>query len=287
MHVVVCGSGGMLAADVSAVFNQRGHKITDLSIKDLDITELEAVRVKLRTLKPCLVFNAAGYTNVDGCEYDPDLAYQVNCLGARNLAVASEELGVPIVHISTDYVFGGKSSRPYREYDSADPVNTYGRSKYDGELMVRHHCPHHYIVRTSWLFGNHGNNFIQTMLRLAGQRDSLRVVDDQMGSPTYTRDLAEAITELVEKPAYGTYHLTNSDCCTWFTFAQEIFKIAGVNNINVESISTKQLDRPAERPRYSVLDNYLWRLDGHIALRSYKDALTDYLAEAGILKGGS
>lgn len=285
MHVVICGSGGMLATDVSMVFNQRGHQVTDLSIKDLDITKLEAVQLKLKALQPDLVFNASGYTNVDQCESKSDLAYQVNCLGVRNLAIVSDELGAIIVHMSTDYVFGGKGNKPYREYDSVNPLNIYGKSKYDGELMVRQHCRRHYIVRTSWLFGNHSNNFVLNMLRLAKEQDFLRVVNDQIGSPTYTRDLAEAIAELVEKPTYGTYHLTNSDCCTWYTFAKEILVLAEINNVSVEPITTEQLNRPAERPRYSVLDNYVWCLDGHKALRSYRDALVDYLAEEGLRKG--
>lgn len=282
MHVVVCGSGGMLAADVCTVFNRRGYQVTGLSSKELDITGPEEVRVKLKELQPDLVFNAAGYTHVDQCESQADLAYRVNCLGARNLAIVADELDVALVYISTDYVFGGKGGKPYREYDPVNPLNVYGKSKYDGELMVRQHCRRHYIIRTSWLFGCHGNNFVKTMLRLAKERESLQVVNDQTGSPTYTRDLAEAIAELVEKPTYGTYHLTNSDCCTWFTFTQEILESAGINNIRVEPITTEQLNRPAERPRYSVLDNYIWRLDGRQALPSYRDALKAYLAEENI-----
>lgn len=285
MQVVVCGSGGMLAADVSAIFSQRGHQVTNLRIEDLDITKLEAVRLKLKALQPDLVFNAAGYTKVDECESDPDLAYQVNCLGARNLAIIADELDAAIVHISTDYVFGGKGSKPYREYDSVNPRSIYGKSKLDGELMVRHHCRRHYIVRTAWLFGYQGNYFVRTMLRSAQEQEVLKVVNDQMGSPTYTRDLAEAIAELVENPTYGTYHLTNSGSCTWFTFTQEILELAGINNVKVEPITTEQLNRPAERPSYSVLDNYVWRLEGHPALRPYREALIDYLGEEGLHKG--
>jgi len=286
VHVVVCGSGGMLATDVSMIFNQRGHQVSDLSIKDLDITKLEEVRFRLKALQPDLVFNASGFTNVDQCESEPDLAYQVNCLGTRNLAVVSDELGAAMVHMSTDYVFEGKSNKPYREYDSVNPLNIYGKSKYDGELMVRQHCRHHYIVRTSWLFGNRSNNFVLTMLRLAKERKLLSVVNDQMGSPTYTKDLADAIAELVEKPAFGTYHLTNSDCCTWFRFTQEILELAEIGNVSVEPITTEQLKCPAKRPKYSVLDNYVWRLDGHKVLRSYREALIAYLVEEGLRRGG-
>ncbi|AGA68978.1 dTDP-4-dehydrorhamnose reductase [Desulfitobacterium dichloroeliminans LMG P-21439] len=286
MKVIVCGAGGMLATDVSAIFSQRGHQVTNLRSEDLDITKLEAVRAKLKALQPDLVFNAAAYTNVDECESKPDLAYQVNCLGIRNLAIIANELNAALVHISTDYVFGGQGNKPYREYDPVNPRSVYGKSKLDGELMVRQHCRRHYIVRTAWLFGYYGNNFVRTMLRLAKEQEYLRVVNDQRGSPTYTRDLAKAIADLVDKPTYGTYHLTNSGNCTWYTYTQEIMELAGMNNVKVEPITTQQLSRPAERPSYSVLDNYVWRLDGHQALRPYREALLDYLEEEGLSRRG-
>ncbi|MEL1134482.1 dTDP-4-dehydrorhamnose reductase [Desulfitobacterium sp. THU1] len=285
MKVVVCGAGGMLASDVSTIFDQRGHRVTNLSSEDLDITKLEAVRVKLKDLQPDLVFNAAAYTNVDACESKPELAYQVNCLGTRNLAIIADKIDAALVHISTDYVFGGQGNKPYREYDPVNPQSVYGKSKLDGELMVRQHCRRHYIVRTAWLFGYYGNNFVRTMLRLAKEHEYLRVVNDQRGSPTYTRDLAIAIADLVEKDTYGTYHLTNGGSCTWFTYTQEIMELAGLNNVKLEPITTQQLDRPAERPRYSVLDNYVWRLDGHQPLRPYREALVDYLEQEGLIRG--
>lgn len=279
MRIAVCGAGGMLATDIIEVFNQKGHDTIALSIDELDITDLQQVRLKLTELKPDLVFNAAAYTNVDGCESEPDLAYRVNCLGPRNLAVAAAELDAAIVHISTDYVFGGSGHKPYREYDPVNPQSVYGKSKLDGEILVRNNCRCHYIVRTAWLFGIHGNNFVRTMLRLAKEKEVISVVNDQLGSPTYTRDLAEAIATLVEAPTYGTYHLTNSDACTWFEFTKEIFGQAGIEHVKVEPITTEGLNRPANRPRYSVLDNYMWRMDGYPALRSYKEALREYLLQ--------
>lgn len=279
MKVVVCGTGGMLATDVIDIFQSRGHEVIGLTIDDLDITDLNPVIAKMQELQPEIVFNAAAFTNVDGCETEQDLAYKVNAIGPRNLAIAADKVGAALVHISTDYVFGGIGQTPFREYDPVNPQSVYGKSKLDGEIMVRNNCRRHYIVRTAWLFGINGNNFVKTMIRLGQERDVLTVVNDQMGSPTYTRDLAEAIASLIEKPTYGTYHLTNSDECTWFEFTQEILHQAGIEGTKVEPITTEELNRPANRPRYSVLDNYMWRMDGHAPLRSYKQALAAYLQE--------
>jgi dTDP-4-dehydrorhamnose reductase len=277
LKVAICGAGGMLATDVREVFQQRGHEVFDLTINDLDITDITMVREKFSTIKPDVIFNAAAYTNVDGCESEPDLAYKVNSLGPRNLAIAANEAGAALVHISTDYVFGGVGNTPYREYDLTNPQSVYGKSKLDAELFVRNLCPRHYIVRTAWLFGINGNNFVRTMLRLAAERDTLTVVDDQLGSPTFTYDLAIALADLIEKPTYGTYHLTNGGECTWFEFTREILRQAGIEGVEVKPMTTEQLNRPANRPRYSVLDNYVWSMDGRVPLRNYREALADYL----------
>lgn len=277
MKVAVCGAGGMLATDVIEVFRQKGHEVIGLSIDDMDITRIQAVLEKLQAVRPDIIFNAAAFTNVDGCESEPDLAYKVNAIGPRNLAIAAEGLDAALIHISTDYIFGGAGNKPYREYDQVNPRSVYGKSKLDGEIMVRSHCSRHYIVRTAWLFGMHGNNFVRTMLRLAGERELLSVVNDQLGSPTYTRDLAQATALLIEKPAYGTYHITNGDACTWFEFTREILRQAGLEHVKVEPTTTEQLKRPADRPRYSVLDNYMWRLEGYAPLRPYYEALQEYL----------
>lgn len=283
MKVLVCGAKGMLGTDMCQIFSQEGHVVTGLDIGEIDITRLADVRQTLKELKPELIINAAAYTNVDGCEQEPDLAYRVNALGPRNLAIGAEETGAALIHISTDYVFGGRGNRPYREYDPILPASVYGKSKADGEEMVRNHCRRHYIVRTAWLFGVNGNNFVKTMLRLAGERDVLTVVNDQVGSPTYTCDLGEALAKLCQEPAYGTYHLTNGGSCTWFEFTREILRQAGVSGVRVEPITTEELGRPADRPRYSVLDNYIWRMDGRSPLRPYQEALTDYLKQTKVI----
>ncbi|KNZ70037.1 dTDP-4-dehydrorhamnose reductase [Thermincola ferriacetica] len=276
MHILITGSNGMLGHALTAVLSQQ-HKLTGLDLPDLDITNLSAVKSAVSFHQPDLIINAAAYTDVDGCETNVDHAFAVNALGPRNLAVVCNELNIPMVHISTDYVFDGTAASPYRETDKPNPRSVYGKSKLLGEQYVRELTNKHYIIRTSWLFGENGKNFVATMLRLAKERDEIGVVNDQTGSPTYTRDLANAISELIQQPAYGTYHITNSGTCTWYQFAREIFRQAGINKVRVKPITTEEINRPAPRPRYSVLDNYLWRLQGMRPLRQYKDALTDYL----------
>lgn len=276
MHILITGSGGMLGHALTAVLSQQ-HKLTGLDLPGLDITNLSAVKSAVSFHQPGLVINAAAYTDVDGCETNIDHAFAVNALGPRNLAVVCNELNIPLVHISTDYIFDGTGSVPYKESDQPNPQSVYGKSKLLGEQQVRELTDKHYIIRTSWLYGRHGRNFVDTMLRLAREQDEISVVNDQVGSPTYSVDLAEAIAGLITEPAYGTYHITNSGACSWYEFALEIFRQAGIEQIKVKPITTEELNRPATRPRYSVLDNYIWRLQGKKPLRHYKEALKDYL----------
>ncbi len=276
MHIIITGSNGMLGHALTAVLSKQ-HKLTGFDLPDLDITNLSALKTSLALEKLDLIINAAAYTDVDGCESNADLAFAVNATGPRNLAVVANELNIPLVHISTDYVFDGMSTVPYKESDIPNPQSVYGKSKLSGEQHVRELYSKHYIIRTSWLYGEHGKNFVATMLRLAQERDELGVVDDQTGSPTYTLDLARAIAELITEPAYGTYHITNSGTCTWYEFTLEIFRKAGIGGVRVNPITTEEINRPAPRPRNSVLDNYNWRMQGHHPLRHYKEALADYL----------
>ncbi len=277
MRVLVTGSRGMLGTDLMKALNKR-HMAVGLDIEELNITDLTQTLKTVKELAADVVINCAAYTNVDGCETNEEQAYKVNAIGPRNLAVACNELGAALVHISTDYVFPGTSSRPYREDDPIGPKSVYGWSKLAGENNVRALCSRHYIVRTSWLFGQHGPNFVKTMLRLAAERTELTVVNDQTGSPTYTGDLAAALIDLIAQPAYGTYHLTNSGTCTWYEFTKEILQDAGITGVDVKPISTEELNRPAPRPAFSVLDNFNWVLQGFKPLRHYREALGDYLA---------
>ncbi|MCL6581677.1 MAG: dTDP-4-dehydrorhamnose reductase [Firmicutes bacterium] len=276
MRVVVLGAGGMLGRDVVRVLGGC-HEVTAATRRDCDVTDLDQVVGLVRRVGPDVVINAAAFTKVDACETETATAYAVNALGARNAAVASRRVGAALVHFSTDYVFDGLKGAPYDEFDPPAPLSVYGRSKLAGESLVRSLCPEHYIVRTQWLYGRGGTNFVATIRRLARGGAQLRVVDDQFGSPTWTQDLAAAVARLIERPRYGTYHLTNSGECSWFEFAQEIVGRVGLEG-HLLPVSSSELDRPARRPAYSVLDNLVWRLEGEPPLRHYREALAEFLS---------
>lgn len=284
MRVLITGAGGMLGQDLLRTFCHQD--VTGVDRSKLDITDLRAVRHWVRSVQPEVVINAAAFTNVDACEATPDRAFAVNAVGAQNLAIAAQEMGVAIVQFSTDYVFSGISARPYREYDTTGPLSVYGQSKLAGERLVAQLCRRHYIVRTAWLYGRGGKNFVRTMLELGSTRDFVQVVNDQIGSPTYTMDLAQGIESLVSTTAYGTYHVTNGGSCSWYQFAQEIFAYAQMPT-HVEAISTAELKRAAPRPAYSVLDNQLWRLQGLGPLRPYENALKAYMQSGMAGAGGT
>lgn len=274
MRVLLTGASGMLGMDLQTAFQD--VDLISLTREELDVADDVAVQHRVNTLRPDLIVNAAAFTKVDDCETQIDSAYAVNALGPRNLAVAAQANGAALVQVSTDYVFPGTSDRPYRECDVTGPKSEYGRSKLAGELWVQSLCQRHYIVRTSWLYGENGPNFVKTMLRIGREQGKARVVDDQIGSPTYTVDLAGAIRQLVERPVYGIYHLSNQGTCSWHQFAAHIFAIAGVA-VDLQTMKSDELTRPAPRPLYSVLDNQMWRLSGFAPLRHYREALKSYL----------
>lgn len=286
MKILITGANGMLGHDLKKVLCTDNYLV--LGTRDVfDITDIDNTIKFIAENRPDAVIHAAAYTDVDGCESNIEQAYKVNGLGARNVAVACQNVNAAMVYISTDYVFDGNKGSSYTEYDKANPMNIYGKSKLAGENYVKEICTRHYIVRTSWLFGLNGKNFVTTMLNLAKTKNEISVVDDQFGSPTYTFDLAQAIAKLIQRPTYGTFHITNSEFCTWNQFAKEIFEcwqqISYCDNNSeekhtlVKPITTEELNRPASRPKYSVLENYNWQLEGYEKLRSYKDALKDYL----------
>lgn len=273
---MIIGSEGMLGHDLVDVLSLE-HDISTTTIWTLDITDINKTIETVRNINPDVVVHAAAFTDVDGSESKADLAYQVNAIGTRNVAVACRETDSALVYICTDYVFDGTKGSPYYEYDQTNPLSVYGKTKHLGEVYIRDLLDKFYIVRTSWLYGFHGPNFITTMLKLAETHDKISVVGDQIGSPTYTLDLAKAIAQLIEKPAYGIYHVTNSDHCSWFEYAQLIFEIAG-KKVELDPVTTEEFGSPAPRPKYSVLENYNWKMEGFDKIRSYKEALKDYMS---------
>ena len=275
MKVLIIGSEGMLGHDLVDTLSAE-NEISTTTIDTLDITDINKTIKTVKEINPDVVVHAAAFTNVDGSESNPDLAYKVNVLGTRNVAVACSEADSALVYICTDYVFDGTKGSPYYEYDQTNPLSVYGKTKHLGEVYIRDILNKFYIVRTAWLYGFHGPNFVTTMLNLAKTNDSISVVNDQIGSPTYTVDLANAIASLIKKPAYGIYHVTNSEHCSWYEYAQEIFDIAGID-IELKPVTTEEFSSPAPRPKYSVLENYNWKMEGFQEIRSYKEALRAYM----------
>jgi len=276
MKILVTGACGMLAADLLPAL--AGHELMPLTYEQLDICGLSAVTDAVRTAKPQVIINCAAYTKVDACETEADLAYAVNGRAPGNLAAAAEEVSADLLHVSTDYVFDGTKGAAYVEDDAVNPLSVYGKSKLEGEENVSKY-DRHYIVRTQWLYGHNGPNFVKTMLRLAAERPEVRVVADQFGSPTTTHDLACAIAELIKTGAYGTYHITNSGQTSWHGFARDIFELAGVTT-PLFPIQTEEYPTPAKRPAFSPLENRNWLALGKAPLRGYKEALEAYMKAA-------
>jgi dTDP-4-dehydrorhamnose reductase len=270
--ILVVGSKGMLGQELMGLL---GSAARGVDVGEIDITDLESVQRVLLTLKPRVVVNAAAYTDVDGCETQTELALQVNGEGVAHLAMISKVIGAKLVQVSTDYVFDGGKGSPYQEDDAPAPLSIYGESKLAGEMNARFN-PDHLIVRTQWLYGHAGKNFVETMLKLAGERSELTVVDDQVGSPTWTYDLALAIKALIEKGCSGTYHAANAGFVSWNGFAREIFRLAGLDVV-VSPMSTAALGRPAARPLYSTLDCGKLEQDTGLVPEPWQEALKRYL----------
>jgi dTDP-4-dehydrorhamnose reductase len=281
MRITIIGANGQLGMDLMAAFAK--DECIGLTHADIEISDLDSVNRVLTTLRPEVVVNTAAYHKVDDCEKFPERSYQINAIGALNLAKVAESLGVPLVHISTDYVFDGEKKAPYVESDLPHPLNTYAVTKVAGEQYVRANAPKHFIVRSSGLYGHNpcrakgGRNFIDTMLKLAAEKPEVRVVNDEILTPTYTHHLALQIRELVKTEAYGLYHATNNEWCSWYEFAEEIFRIAGVTT-PLLPVSAKEFPAPIKRPSYSVLENAGLQKIGIDKMPVWKESLAAYFA---------
>ncbi len=287
MKVLVIGANGQLGADLCKALE--GFEVIGLTHQEVEVCNFKLTKEVLTNLKPDVIINTAAYLKVDECESNEEKAYLVNAIGSRNVAVISEELGAKLIYISTDYVFGEqvKVGLPLKEFDSPAPLNVYGRSKLAGESFVKHLCHKYFIVRTSALFGmrgasGKGGNFVETVIRLASEERELKVVDDQVFSPTYTKDLARKISELLPTGYYGVFHITNRGACSWHDFAKEVVKLAGFKT-SVIPVSSREHPQKARRPSYSVLDNYHLRLLGMDDMRPWQEALQDYMKEKGYI----
>ena len=274
LRILITGLSGMLGVDLCEILREE-HEVVGFDLKEFpsvtfsspllrqgDITRIDEVREVFNEVLPQMVIHTAAYTDVDGCEKNPGRAHEINALGTKNVCLASRDLAIPVMYISTDFVFDGKKSTPYLESDEPHPMGAYGRSKLAGEKCVKTLLKQYFVV---------------TILRLAREKKELTVVDDQVFSPTYAKDLARKIGDLVLARSYGVYHITNSGNCSWYEFAEEILGVAGVKGVRVKPITSQELDRPAPRPKFSVLENYhLGQVLGS-AMRDWKEALRDYM----------
>lgn len=281
MKILITGANGQLGRELTKQYSNKSVELILTDVQDLDITKGEEVYNFVNKVEPDVIINCAAHTAVDKCESDVDNAYKINTIGPKNLAQAAYSIGAEIVQVSTDYVFNGTINKELNEFDLPDPQTIYGQSKLQGENIVKELNPKHYIVRTAWLYGD-GNNFVKTMISLSKNNNELKVVNDQHGSPTSTVDLARVIIKLVEDKNYGVFHCTCKGECTWYDFAKEIFSLCKID-INVIPCSTEEFPRPAKRPQFSVLRNYMLELTTGDITRDWKEALREYIEELGYL----
>lgn len=292
MKILITGSKGQLGNELQDIIKSgkcdicnmpervKEYEVIALDVGDLDITSFESVKKVLEKEKPDVVINCAAATNVDGCESNVDLAFKINALGPRNLAIICEKIDAKLVQVSTDYVFSGQGIKALTEFDLTAPYSVYGKTKLLGEEFVRDFSSKYYIVRTSWLYGYVGHNFVYTMMKLGKDRDSLSVVNDQLGNPTHANDLAYHILKLIETEEYGVYHCTGKGECSWYDFASEIMKLSGRNcKVNPCTSSEYKAMYPnsADRPAYSSLDNMMLRCTVGDEMRDWKDAIKTFM----------
>lgn len=278
MKIFVTGCNGQLGRAINLQYKDATDvTFVNTDVADLDITKVDQVMEAVRAEKPDVIVNCAAHTAVDACETDWDNAYRINAIGPRNLSLAANEVHAKLVHVSTDYVFDGKGTRPYTEFDATAPQGAYGKTKLAGEEFVKAFADRYFIVRTAWLYGD-GKNFVKTMLRLSETNDEVRVVSDQVGSPTSTKELASMIAHLIPTDNYGLFHGTCEGVCSWADFTEEIFKLKGLST-KVNHITSAEFAAAAPRPAYSVLENYMLKLTTDYKFADWHDAIAEYLKE--------
>ena len=283
MKVLITGSDGQLGSELVEQL-EKGSQNIDLckaTISEFDITDFKRTKNYILKFNPDLIINCAAYTNVDDCEKNTDLAYKVNAIGSRNIALSANICDASLVYISTDYIFDGSMNRPYNEFDIPNPLNIYAKTKLAGECFVKDFTHKFYIIRASWLYGKNGHNFVKTILKLAKKDSELKVVDDQIGSPTDAKSLASQIIKIIDRGLYGTYNVSCNGYCSWYDFACEIVKLADMR-AKIVPIRTEDYPLPATRPRYSVLDNYILRLENIDIMPNWKDSLMNFFNENSV-----
>ena len=279
MKVLVTGASGQLGYDVVRELTKRGHEAIGVGSKEMDVTDAKMVEKVITDAKVDVVMHGAAYTAVDAAEDNEEQCRLVNANGTENIAAVCKKLDIPMVYISTDYVFDGQGTRPWEPEDERHPLNVYGQTKYEGELAVQKYLEKYFIVRIAWVFGINGNNFIKTMLRLSKTHDTLTVINDQIGSPTYTYDLARLLVDMMETDKYGIYHATNEGLCSWYEFAVEIFRQAGVSMNVIPVTSAEYKAAKAKRPFNSRMNKDKLEKKGFERLPQWQDALARYLEE--------
>lgn len=277
IKVLVTGARGQLGTDLMNELKKQGLEGIGVDIEEMDITDAEACRRVISAAQADAVIHCAAYTAVDAAEDNPQLCRKINGQGTRNVAAACREAGIKMMYISTDYVFDGQGTRPWEPDDRREPLNVYGQTKYEGELAVEELAEKFFIVRIAWVFGAAGNNFIKTMLRLGKERGAVSVVNDQIGSPTYTRDLARLLVDMIRTEQYGRYHATNEGLCSWYEFAKEIFRQAGMTEVRVTPVDSSMFPAKATRPKNSRMSKEKLTERGFKPLPDWRDALKRYL----------
>lgn len=283
MKVLVTGVKGQLGYDVVRELQKRGHEAVGVDIDEMDITDAVAVERVMTEVQPDAVIHCSAYTAVDRAEEDIEICRRVNVDGTENIAKICKKMDCKMLYLSTDYIFSGDGERPWEPDDEASPLNAYGQSKYDGELALKKYVEKYFIVRISWVFGINGNNFIKTMLRLGRENGAVKVVDDQIGSPTYTYDLARLLVDMIESDRYGAYHATNEGICSWYEFAKEIFRAAGMDNVSVTPVKSGEFPVKAKRPKNSRMSKEKLVTNGFSLLPAWQDAVARYIKELNLL----